>query len=291
MAHHGHKIDGQKHVLIKPVFYKILEGAQGRKTLCFFSMGLLLAGTGFFQSASAQQIYNVSPSNNAANTEIRLQQMETQLRDLTGKLEQQNYEIDQLKQTIINLQSAQIQGLSQNNAGASQIAVPTREAPQAPTIGGIKPPEIRGMQTATPTQPQATAPIVTSNDPTAQYETAFAQIKDKNYGAAQTAFESFLKDHDDHVLAANAKYWLGETFYVRGEFQQAAKTFAEGFQTYPESAKAPDILLKLGLSLAGMGKTSDACVALGQVPVKFPSAETSVLERTTSEMDRLNCGA
>lgn len=289
MAHHGRKTDGRKHVLIKRSENKNLEGAQGKKILCFFSMGLLLSSVGMASTAHAQQqIYSVSPSTSgAANTEIRLQQMETQLRELTGKLEKQNHEISQLKQTIINLQNAQIKDLTKTapTIGASQIAEPTRETP---IIAGIKPPEIRGMQRTTPA-PTLKKPV--SNDPTAQYERAFADIKAKNFGVAQTGFENFLKNHKDHVLAANAKYWLAETFYVRGAFKEAAKNFAEGFQTYPESAKAPDILLKLGLSLVGMDKTSDACVALGQVPVKFPTAETSILERAAAEMERLNCGA
>ena len=90
-------------------------------------------------------------------------------------------------------------------------------------------------------------------------------------------------------MAANAKYWLGETHYVRGNYKKAAKIFAEGFQTYPESAKSPDILLKLGMSLKKMGKSDDACVALGQVAVKFPSGHDDVVKLAEQELNQLAC--
>ena len=65
-------------------------------------------------------------------------------------------------------------------------------------------------------------------------------------------------------LAGNAQYWMGETYYVRGRYQDAAVTFAEGYQKYPTNSKAPDNLLKLGMSLGQLGKKADACVAFAQ---------------------------
>jgi tol-pal system protein YbgF len=269
--------------------YKKLWGAQGVKVLCLSSM--LLIGV----SVTAQaQVYNINSSAGAnANVEIRLQQMETQIRELTGQVEEQDYHINQLKQKLLNVQNAQIQAQTQAlKAGASQIAPLTHEAAREPSVIinkennlGFRPPTISGIKTATP--------IVSSNEvvgnATAQYEQAYANLKAKNYDAANAGFKKFLTNHKTHALAANAKYWLGETFYVRGEYKVAAKMFAEGFQAYPDSVKSPDMLLKLGMSLAGMEKTRDACVALSQLPVKFPKADAQLLARGVSEMDRLSC--
>ena len=49
----------------------------------------------------------------------------------------------------------------------------------------------------------------------------------------------FLEKHPQDDLASNAQYWLGETYYVRKNYQDAAFAFAEGYQRYPESRKAP----------------------------------------------------
>ena len=91
--------------------------------------------------------------------------------------------------------------------------------------------------------------------------------------------------------AGNAQYWLGETFYVRGNYAEAAKVFAQGYQKYPKSTKAPDNLLKLGLALSQTGKKQDACVTLMQLGKQFPSAAAVIKQRADDEMKKLNCGA
>ena len=52
-------------------------------------------------------------------------------------------------------------------------------------------------------------------------------------------------------------------------YQNAAFAFAEGYQ-YPKNGKAPDSLLKLGMSLSRMGKRKEACTAF---PGFFPIYE------------------
>lgn len=253
-------------------------------------------------SSSRAPVYSTNNnsiiSNDAtARMEIRLQQMETQLRELTGKIEQQNFDTRQLKEQIEAMKT------QANSAarGASQIAVPEREeaaresslmapAPNAnenPLNLQYKPPEPSGIQT---TRSKGNN-VMGGGDATAQYEQAFAHLRANNYEEAQEGFAEFLSQHDDHVLAANAKYWLGETYYVRGDYTKAAKEFAEGFQKFPDSAKSPDILLKLGMSLQGMDKTREACIALNQVSIKFPTGADQIVRRAEQEIENLGCAA
>ncbi|HSR73188.1 MAG TPA: tol-pal system protein YbgF, partial [Kiloniellales bacterium] len=89
--------------------------------------------------------------------------------------------------------------------------------------------------------------------PEEQYKHAFSLLSQANYAEAERALSAFLAEHPDDPLAGNAKYWLGETCYVRQDYQRAAVTFAEAFQQYPESSKAPDNLLKLGMALSALG--------------------------------------
>ena len=77
-------------------------------------------------------------------------------------------------------------------------------------------------------------------------------LRQANWEQAQLAFQAFLDEYPSDPLSGNAKYWLGETYYARGDYREAAVTFAEGFQTYPNSQKAPDNLLMLGMSLVGL---------------------------------------
>ena len=77
-------------------------------------------------------------------------------------------------------------------------------------------------------------------------------------------------------MAGNAQYWLGETYYARGKYMEAASAFAEGYKRYPKSAKTPDALLKLGMSLARADQKQNACVALAKLGEEFPQAAASV---------------
>ena len=283
MVHHGHKTEERAHVLINKAILLNGLGARKKYFLCL-SFIALSAGVSLTPVASHAQsgaVYN----NSAGQTEIRIQQMETQIRKLTGKVEKQSYEINALNLKLKNLND--IKPPQMNAPVSNKMGEEVSSAPQASSSNPLgldfAAQDPKGMQTKTV--------VSSNNNATAQYEKAYADLKMTNYEDAEKGFEQFLNGHSDHVLAANAKYWLGETFYARGNFKKAARIFAEGFQTYPESAKSADILLKLGLSLKGLDKNNDACVALGQVPVKFPLANEAILKRAEQERNQLSCDA
>ncbi|MEX0808988.1 MAG: tol-pal system protein YbgF [Dongiaceae bacterium] len=155
-----------------------------------------------------------------------------------------------------------------------------------PTATGAGTPSTAGATTMA----AATVPYDLPGDtPEAQYEHAFGLLRQANYPDAEAALSTFLQRHPDDLLAGNAQYWLGETYYVRGNYQQAALTFAEGYQKYPNSGKAPDNLLKLGMALGQLGKTEDACVALGQLRKQFPNAPENIQDRAARERQRYSC--
>ncbi len=124
-----------------------------------------------------------------------------------------------------------------------------------------------------------------------QYDRAFSLLRNSEYEEAETAFKAFLKKNPKDKLADNAKYWLGETHYVRKQYDAAAVTFADAYQSAPKGPKAPDSLMKLGMSLAGLKKTEDACTTLGEVINRYPNASAAVLKRTQQELARLKCPA
>src|SRR3546814_19535879 len=62
-----------------------------------------------------------------------------------------------------------------------------------------------------------------------------------------------ISDWSSDVCSSDL-YWLGETYYVRQRYQDAAVAFLEGYQKYPKSPKAADNLLKLGMALGPVGQ-------------------------------------
>lgn len=249
-------------------------------------------------------------SSGGADVEIRLQQIETEMRDLRGQLEQQSFEIRQMKDQLerftsdveLRMNDLEGQGGGQRSGGVANSSGVRYTAPSSVNTGDLT--DSSAGQGAGPTYQWSssnnaagagqlgsyTASGNSGGDMAAAiYENAFAMVKNRQYKAAQTEFESFLRDYPDHALASNARYWLGETHYVRGEFESAARVFAEGYQKDPKGSKAGDNLLKLGLSLDALGKREDACVALRQLKKENPAGAAPVLRRADQEMSRLGC--
>ena len=132
-------------------------------------------------------------------------------------------------------------------------------------------------------------PVISGGDPQQEYEAAYGLLLQQNYGGAQTAFADFVSKHPRHALAGNAQYWLGETYYVRGQYKSAAGAFLTGYRKFNASAKAPDSLLKLAMSLDRLGQRGAACSSLGELTTKFPGAAAHVKRRASQERSRLRC--
>jgi tol-pal system protein YbgF len=127
-----------------------------------------------------------------------------------------------------------------------------------------------------------------SGDPEVVYERSYESLLRRQFGDAEVGFRSFLDQHRDHSLAGNAQYWLGETYYVQGDYKQAAQAFLSGYRDFPKSRKAADSLLKLGLSLNRLGQKEQACAAYMQVGTQFPKA-AEAKKRAQSEVKRAGC--
>jgi len=167
-------------------------------------------------------------------------------------------------------------------APAGPVAPPRITAPAAPgavSAGGVA----ATGDTGGVALPQGT--------PKQQYEYATNFMVRQDYARAEAAFRAFLKANPKDPLAANAQYWLGESLYVRGDYQSAAIEFVEGYQKYPKSAKAPDNLLKLGLTLVNTRNVSGACTAFGAIAKEYPNAEDRIRKEAQAQRTKLKCPA
>lgn len=126
-------------------------------------------------------------------------------------------------------------------------------------------------------------------EPKALYDEAFAAIKKQDYKAAEKQLEAFLELYPKNELAGNAQYWLGESFFARGQFEKAAIAFAEGFQKYRDSQKAPDNLFKLGLTMARLNKKEEACIAFKNFSKEYPKVSDGMQKRLQKEISKLSC--
>jgi len=123
------------------------------------------------------------------------------------------------------------------------------------------------------------------------YAEAFALLRQAKYDEASVALQAFVDEHPDHELASNARYWLGETYYVRSEFVRAAEIFFEAYRLAPQGPKAPDTLLKLGMALGNLGKPAEACAAFAKLSQEYPNPSAAIISKLERERARNNCGS
>jgi tol-pal system protein YbgF len=146
-----------------------------------------------------------------------------------------------------------------------------------------------GGLTASEEQPQSLAATTPGADARSLYDEGYGELFKRDYPAAEAAFRQFLRSYPDDALAGNAQYWLGETYYVRGQYKKAADAFLKGYKTYRSSQMAPDSLLKLGMALAQLGQKDSACSTFSELGTKFPSASDHVRDQAKSESQKAGC--
>ena len=231
---------------------------------------------------------NAIPPSLAADFEVRLQRMERVLSELTGRVEESSHQVTQLRDRLERLNGDVDFRLSQIEKGGDGASRTAAAPPPAPATRNDPPP----ASTAKPQTAAAPAPgLPAGATADRQYEFAFGLLQQSEYDKAEKAFQEFLAKNKGHTLAGNAQYWLGEAYYVRGKYADAAVAFAEGVQKYPKNNKAPDNLLKLGMALGQLNQKNDACTAYKQLLQRFPEASASIKRRADTEKRKLNCPA
>lgn len=229
-----------------------------------------------------------------SNFEVRLSQIEERQRALTGQIEQNTFQIQQLTDRLNKFQA----DMEMRLGGTDSVPKSYSADPARPSGADSVPrPSMvaSGTLYAEPSGSISGGTLGTlSSDSGADpaqvlYDSAFNDIRDAKYESAESKFKKFMNEFPSHTLAANAQYWLAETFYVRGNYPQSAKMFAQGYQDYPKGAKASDSLLKLGLSLAKMDKKDDACLSFQQLKKDFPDESVPANRRAAQEMKQLGC--
>jgi tol-pal system protein YbgF len=209
--------------------------------------------------------------------EDRFNQLQQSITLLTGQIEQLQYRNQQLQQQLEKMQADYEFRLDQMEKGK----------------GGGAPRPPGGAQAAAPAAPTPAAPppaAAASAGGDQMYNDAMKKLQDGDNAGAERGFKAFLQSHSKHALAGNAQYWLGESYYARKDYQNAMTAFAEGYKTYKTSPKGPDNLLKLGITLAVMGRKADACQVFAKFSQDYPRATDLQKRRVDQERQKNGCG-
>ena len=222
--------------------------------------------------------------------------LETQVQALTAQVEQMS---DQLRA----LRSSGGFPAGPPAAASSYRSMPASPGPAGAAGGGFAAATVTPgagdpigqLITAEPRQAAANgtqlAPLASSSSAGSRqlYETSYGQLLQQNYPAAEAGFAEFLQRFPGDELAANAQFWLGETYFVRGQWDAAAESFLKVVKSYGNSVKAPDSLAKLAMAFERKGNKPAACRALAELNTRYPNPPAHVRTWETTERRRAGC--
>ena len=115
--------------------------------------------------------------------------------------------------------------------------------------------------------------------PNYMYNTAFTQYNIGQHLEAVRLFRTMLEAHPRHHLADNAQYWIGECYFARKEYEQAAEEFQRVPEEYPQGNKVPDAFFKKALALLALERREEALEALRTVVEAYPKSDAAAQAR------------
>jgi tol-pal system protein YbgF len=257
------------------------------------------------------------PLGGVGSSSARLNDVENSLRDLRGQVETLTYQVRQLTEQldIARKESNYRLGALEGGAPATSFAPPAGSAPPAASTAIAPAPKPAAPAAGSYGAPINLSPGAGSNaqgqrpgtlgslpadavpdgaagglSPQQQYDAAMDLLTRAQYAEAQNAFRGFVAANPADQLAGPAQYWVGDIAFTQKDYGGAAKAFADLLKRYGKTARAPDAMLKLGLSLLELGQKKEGCTTLGALKSKYPNANKAVLDRAAKRATQAQCG-
>lgn len=238
------------------------------------------------------ELQRLSNAVSGGDFQQRLEQVNGEISRVTGELEQLEFRVRQheqqskqkledLEYRIIELEGGDPSILFQNDAPTQPQQQGSLVEPQQPSGGTL------GTLTTNAAGQTVAAPA--SNAEQAAFDAGVHAAQAGRQSEAKSLLEGFVSRYPDSPLAGEAYYWLGESYLAGGDYQSAASRFLDAATLYPSNAKAPDSLVRLGMTLSLLGQNQVACSTLAEVRQRYPGAAGAV-QQADLEARRAGCG-
>jgi tol-pal system protein YbgF len=224
----------------------------------------LIGGSSDERLAKLERILKARQQNDF-DMQRRLDTLQSEVLELRGITEQQNYQINQMLQRQRQLYE-EIAAVSAKSA--SQVS--TQSSVSASTSTSV-------ASNTSPSTPVA-EPMASSLDETGSYERAVNLVlKERQYDAAIPAFREFIKQYSDSAYAPNANYWLGQLLYNKSDYESAKQAFSTVVTKYSDSSKRADSLVKLGMIAEKSNDNNGARALYNKVLKEYPNSASARL--------------
>lgn len=200
----------------------------------------------------------------------RVERLQTELQELRGLVEQQNYEITHLKQRQNNIYADIDARLQRIEVGRSTTKTSSQ---RHPTQGNLAIPAAQRKAAIEAAKPKPK--VKTTATEKADFDKAFASVKNSHYQQAIKLFKAFLQDYPAGKYTDNATFWLASVYSVVKDKAAAKKNFAAVFTQFPKSEKAATAMLKLSDIYLAENNTAQAKQLYTRISTDYPSSTSA----------------
>ncbi len=217
--------------------------------------------------------------SNASELFMRFQQLEADVAQMRGQLEEQSYQIERLtqqqKEQYLDLDKRV--ALALKGAPSSAAATPSGGPMNTtPSTGDASPRDDAG--------PPSGGGYRAGGSERDAYDIAFDLTKQRRFNDAINAFNDMLVNYPNGAYAGNAFYWLGQLYLALPEpnLEKSRQSFAQVINLYPTNQKVGDAMYKLGMVYHRLGDRAKALEYLNRVLTQFPGTPEARLAQSYS---------
>ena len=206
----------------------------------------------------------------------RLEQLQVEMQQLRGQVEEQSYTIEQLRKRQQNIYSDFDQRLQLIESGGAPVSEINQEMgiSQDTAATDLKNQEV--VQYSTP-QPEYPSAAKTAGNEKQIYNDAYAKLINGQNSQAIILFKQITAEFPDGEYADNAQYWLGEAYNINRDSNSAREAFTKVMVNFPDSPKVPDAMLKLGYLELAQNNVAKGRKYLTDVSLRYPGTTAANL--------------
>jgi len=115
------------------------------------------------------------------------------------------------------------------------------------------------------------------------YRNAYETFHRGDLEGARGKFEAFLRQYPNTELSDNAQFWIGETFYLKKDYEKAIIEYEKAIVKYPEGDKIPSAIFKQALSFLELNDKTNARSLFKRVIERYPRSDQAEMARKRLE--------
>lgn len=221
-------------------------------------------------------------SNTVSDLLINHQNLTSEFQALTGRFEEARYFTEKSSAEVIESKNTLVSQMNEHEIALNELEKKLEQLTaelNAAKDGPAGKPDTQKQPAEDTTEKTAAAPDADAQKTSVKdsYMSAYQTYKEGKTEEARKQFMAMLADYQENEYSDNARFWIAESYYGEGKYEDAILAYEELFRKNPDSDKVPAAMLKQGLAFFELKDNNTGTIVLERLIEKFPDSEQAKL--------------